>query len=81
MTVQTLTDVVTVKGSDIVPGDRLHTRHGFSAEITHFDTPPAGSFACEMFGGPGVRIPFHGEQPIMWPIAPAAKVDIKKRAA
>ncbi|WP_141576203.1 hypothetical protein [Actinomadura sp. WMMA1423] len=80
MTVQTVTDITPVQGADVIQGDRLWTGNGFTAEITHFITPPPQSFACAMWG-PGVRIPFHGNQPIMWPIAPATPTAIKTREA
>ncbi|MFE9099923.1 hypothetical protein [Actinomadura geliboluensis] len=79
METRTVSDITPVKGSQVIPGDRLWTGTGFTAEITHFVTPPADSFACAMFGGEGVRIPFHGAQPIMWPIAPTRPVAIKTR--
>ncbi|NEA21542.1 hypothetical protein [Actinomadura bangladeshensis] len=80
MKTQTAADVTPVMGADVIPGDRLWTGTGFTAEITHFVTPPAQSFACATWGQ-GVRIPFHGTQPIMWPIAPARLVGIKTRKA
>ncbi|MFV2172261.1 hypothetical protein ACFHW2_12250 [Actinomadura sp. LOL_016] len=73
-----VTDVAPVRGADVIPGDRLYTDHGWSRPITHFVTPPAGSFAATFFGE-GVRIPFADDQPIFWPIASGATVAIKAR--
>ena len=80
MKIETVADVTPVRGADVIQGDRLWTGNGFTAEITHFDTPPPGSFACAIWGE-GVRVPFHGDQPIMWPIDPAAPTAIKTRTA
>lgn len=78
MPIQTVADVTPVQGRDVIPGDRLWTEHGWSAQITHFVTPPPGSFAARYFGE-GTRIPFHGAQPLKQPLAPGALVAVKTR--